>query len=152
MCHARRLMQNATSHWSVFNQPIPVCECALALHQEQKRYHLEAVAIDAHRMLHHHSTQKNPECSSGLGWTSAGLPHIQGVHRNLRTNPVGPNSPLQTLTHTVAIVSCITHSTYKCLGLCPSRALYSFRAHDKAERLSPVGPGIAGQSPTYILH
>ena len=32
---------------------------------------------------------------------------------------------------------------YRCLILSPSRGLYSFRAQDKAERLSPVGPGIS---------
>ena len=79
--------------------------------------------------------------ASGLGWTSAGLPHIQGVHKNLRTNPVDPSSPLQKLTHTITlIVSCILNSTYVWFCL-PKCGLYSFRAQNKVGRLSPVGPG-----------
>ena len=81
--------------------------------------------------------------ASGLGWTPAGLPHTQGVHRNLRTNPVDPSGPLQKLTHTVTlIVSCILHSTD--VWFCPPQCgLYSVRAQNKAERRSPVDPGIS---------
>ena len=76
-----------------------------------------SVAIDVHRIIHHDSTSLTTR-ASGLGWTSAGLPHIQGVHRNLRTNPVDPSSPLQKLTHTITlIVSCILHSIGVCF--CP---------------------------------
>ena len=32
---------------------------------------------------------------------------------------------------------------YSCLVLSPSRGLYSFRAQDKTERLTPVDPGIS---------
>ena len=90
---------------------IQVRECAFALHQQQKRYHFGTVAIDAHRMFHHDSTALTTQ-ASGLGWTAASLPHIQGVHRGLRTNPVDQSSPLQKLTHAITlIVSCILNST-----------------------------------------
>ena len=128
----------------VFIRSIQVCECAFALHQEQKRAHFGTVAIDAHRMFHHDSTALLITTqASGLGWTSAGLPHIQGVHKKLRTNPVDPSSPLQKLTHTKTfIVSCILNSTYA--WFCsPQCGLYSFRAQNKVERRSPVDPGIS---------
>ena len=143
MCIAPRLMQNARSHSSVFIRSIQVCECAFALHQEQKRDHIGTVAIDVHPMFHHDSTALTTR-ASGLGWTFADLPHIQGVHRNLRTTPVDPSSPLQKLSHTVTIiVSCILNSTYICLVLYPRFGLYSFRAQNNVERLSPVDPGIS---------
>ena len=43
--------------------------------------------VDVPCMLHHDrdSTALTTR-ASGLGWTSAGLPHIQGVYRNLRTS------------------------------------------------------------------
>ena len=41
-------------------QYIYIHECAFALHQEQKRDHFGAAAIDVHRMFHHDSTAKNP--------------------------------------------------------------------------------------------
>ena len=115
---------------------------AFALHQEQKRNHFGAVAMDVHRMFHHDSTALTARASS-LGWTSAGLPHIQRVHRNLRTNPVDPSSPLQKLTHTITTnVSCILISTD--VWFCPPQCeLYSFRAQNKAERLSSVDLGIS---------
>ena len=72
------------------------------------RDHFGAVAIDVHRMFHHDPTPKYPSITPGLD--PAGLPPIHGVHRNLRTNPVDPSSPLQKLTHTITlIVSCIMH-------------------------------------------
>ena len=113
-----------------------------ALHHEQKRDHFGTVAIDVHRMFHHDSTALTTR-ASGLGWTSAGLPHIQGVHRNLCTNPVDPCNPLLKLTHIITlIVSCILNSTN--VWFCPPQCeLYSFRAQNKAERLSPVDPGIS---------
>ena len=54
-----------------------------------------------------------------------------------------PTSPLQKLTHTITLtVSCILNST--CVWFCPSQCgLYSFRAHNKAKRVSPVDPGIS---------
>ena len=112
MCTAQRLTQNARSHSSAFNRSIQVCECAFALHQKQKRDHSGTVAIDVHRMFHHDSTALTTR-TSGLGWTSAGLPHTQGVCRSLRTNPVDPSSPLQKLTQSTItfIVSCILIST-----------------------------------------
>ena len=144
MCTARRLMmQNARSHSSVFIRSIQVCECAFALHQEQKRDHFgTAIAIDVHRMFHHDSRALTTR-ASGLGWTSAGLPHLQGVHRNLRTNPVDPSNPLRKLTHTeTIIVSCILNFTH--VWFCPPRCgLYTFRAQNKAERLSVLDPGIS---------
>ena len=109
----RSLMQDGRTHTSIFIRSIQVCECAFALHQEQKRDHFGAVAIDAHRMFHRDSTALETP-ASGLGWTSAGLPHIQGVHGNLRTNPVDPSSPLQKLTHTTTttlFVACVLNST-----------------------------------------
>ena len=129
MCTARRLMQNARSHSSVFIRSIQVCECAFALRQEQKRGYFGTVAIDVHRMFHHDSTTLTTR-ASGLGWTSAGLPHIQGVHRKLLTNSGDPRSPLQKLTHTVTlIVSCILHSTD--VWFCPPQCgLYSFRGQN----------------------
>ena len=133
-------MQNARSHSSVFKRPIQVCECAFALHQDQKRDHLGAVAIDIHLMFRHDLTEKTPSIRPGL---DIRLPHIQGVHRNLRTNPLDPSSPLQKLTQTVTL-NCFMHTAfYICLVLSASRGLYSFRAQDKAERLSPVDPGIS---------
>ena len=105
--------------------------------------HFGAVAIDVHRMFHHDSTALTTR-ASGLGWTPAGLPHIQRVHRNLRTNPVDPSSPLQRLTHTITfIVSCILNSTLDVWFRPPQCGLYSFRAQNKAECLSPVDPGIS---------
>ena len=79
---------------------LQVCERAFALHEEQKRNHFGTVAVDIYRMFHHYWTALTNRVS-GLGWTSAGLPHIQGVHRNLRTNPIDPSSPLQKSTHTL---------------------------------------------------
>ena len=120
-----------------------VCECAFALHQEQKTDHLGAEAIDVHRMFHHDSTALITR-ASGLGRTSAGLPHIQQVRRNLRLNPVDPNSPLQKLTHTITtrVVSCILNSTD--VWFCPPQCgLYSFRAQHKAECLGLADPGIS---------
>ena len=70
--------------------------------REPKRDHFGAVAVDVHRMFHHDSTVPTAQ-ASGLGWISAGLPHIQGVHRNLHTNPVNPSSPLQKPTRTVTL-------------------------------------------------
>ena len=68
-----------------------MCECAFALHQEQKRDHFGTVAIDVHRLFHHDPTALKTR-ASGLGWTSAGLPHIQGVHRQeLAYKPGRPN-------------------------------------------------------------
>ena len=85
-------MQHARSHSSVFIPSIQVCECPFTLHQEeeQKRDHFGEVAIDVHRMFHHDSTALTTR-ASGLGWISAALPRIQGVHRNLHTNPVDPS-------------------------------------------------------------
>ena len=66
-----------------------------------------------------------------------------GVHGNLRTNPIDPSSPLQKLTRTITvIVSCILNSTLDVWFCPPQCGLYSFRAQNKAERLSPVDPGI----------
>ena len=135
-------MQNARSHSSVFIRSIQVFECAFHLHQKQKRDHFGTVAIDVHRMFYHDSTALTTRASS-LGWTSAGLPHTQEVHRNLRTNPVNPSSPLQKLTHTVTIiVSCILNFTD--VWFCPPQCgLYSFRALNKAERRNPLDPAIS---------
>ena len=44
-----------------------VCECAFALHQEQKRDHFGALAIDVHRMFHHDSTAKKNEHQAWAG-------------------------------------------------------------------------------------
>ena len=115
VCTVRRLMQNARSHSSVFIRSIQVCECAFALRQEQKRDHFGTVAVDAHRMLHHDSTVLTTR-ASGPGWNSAGLPHIQGVHRNLRTNLVDPRSPLQKLIHTINLLTNIF--VLQALGWC----------------------------------
>ena len=95
------------------------------------------------RMFHHIMTREQKIRASGLGWTCAGLPHIRGVHRNLHTNPVDPSSPQQKLTHTNKTY-CFMHTEfYRCLVLSPSCGLHSSRAQDKAERLSPVDPGIS---------
>ena len=126
MCTARRLMQNARSHSLVFVRSIRVCECACALHQEQKRDHFGRVGIDVHRMCYYDSTALTTR-ASGLGWTSAGLPHIQAVHSNLRTNPVDPSSTLQTLTHTITINYCFMHAElHRCLVLSPSMRVLQF--------------------------
>ena len=51
-------------------------------------------------------------------------PYIQGVHKNLRTNPVDPMNPLQELTHTVTLtVSCILRSTD--VWFCPPHTGYT---------------------------
>ena len=64
--------------------------------------------------------------------------HIQGVHRNLRTNPVDPSITI--------IVSCILNSTDVCF--CPPQCgLYSLRAQNKVKRLSPVDPGVTDLYP-----
>ena len=143
-------MQNARSHSSIFNRPIKVCECAFALHQGQKRDHFGAVAIDVHRMFHHNSTAKTR--ASGVGWTSAGLPHIQEVHRNLRTNPVDPSSPLQKLAHTITlIVSRTQHSTG--VWFFPPHADYTVSVRRTGLNvLVLLTLALAGESPTYILH
>ena len=155
MCTARRLMQSARSHSSVFIRSI-VCLCITS--RAEKRDHFGAVAIDVHRMFHHDSTAQNPEHQAWAGTSLACHIHIQGVHNNLRTNPVDLSSPLQKLTHTVTlIVSYILNSTD--VWICPPQCgLYSFRAQNKAERLSPVDPGISRgvtdlyPSRGYILH
>ena len=50
-----RLEDNLIRHRG--DRSIQVCECAFALHQEQKRDHFgTAVAIDVHRMFHHDPT------------------------------------------------------------------------------------------------
>ena len=140
MCTAPRLMKNARSHSSVSIRSIQVCERAFAIDEEQKRDHFGTVAIDVHRMFHHDSTALTAR-ASGLG--PAGLPHIQGVHRNLRTNPVDPSCPLQKLTHTTNTY-CFMHAEFcRCLVLSPQCGLYSFRAQNKVERLSPVDPAIS---------
>ena len=109
-----------------------------------------AVAIDVHRLFHHDSTALTTR-ASGQGWTPAGVPHIQGVHRNLRINPIDPSSPLQQLTHTTVtlIVSCILNS--RDVWFCPPYCgLYScFRAQNKIERLSPLEPGISSGVTEY---
>ena len=52
------------------------------------------------------STRNNP--TEHQAWVGSPLAcHTQGVHRNLRTNPVDPSSPLQKLTHTMTII-CFT--------------------------------------------
>ena len=84
--------------------------------------------------------------ASGLGWTSARLPHIQRVHMNLRTNPVDPSSPLQKLTHTITlIVSCILNSTDNLMsGIVSPNAGYTVSVRrTNIERLGPVDPGIS---------
>ena len=135
-------MQNAISHSSVSIRSIQMCMCAFALPQEQKRNRFGTVAFDVHRMFHHDETALTTR-ASGLGWTSAGLPHMQEVHSNWRTNPVKPSNPLRKLTHTIPIiVSCIPNSTDFCF--CPPQCgLYGFRDQNKVERLSPVDPGIS---------
>ena len=144
-------MQNARSHSSVFIRSIQVCECAFALHQEQKRDHFGTVAIDVHRIFHHDSTALQTTRASDLGWaSSAALPHIQGVHRSSNTNPVDPRSPLQKLTHTATIiVSCIPNSTD--VWFCPPQCgLFSFRTQNKVERLSSVDPGYISRGITDL--
>ena len=118
-----------------------MCLCIASRAEET---YFGAVAIDVHRMFHHDSTALTTR-ASGLGWTSAGLPHIQGVHRSLRRKPVDPSSLLQKLTHTIITltVSCMLNSTDVWFRP-PQYGLYSFRAHNKAERLSPLDPGISG--------
>ena len=127
-----------------------------ALHQEgkKKRDHFGTAAIGVHRM-HHDSTSLSTR-APGLGWTSADLPHINGVHRNLRTNQVDPCSPLQKLA-----IYCYIH-TDRCLFLSTSMRVKpinnSVRAQNKTERViecvSPADSGIilSGKSPTCILH
>ena len=70
-------------------------------------------------IFHHDSTALTTR-ASGLGWASAGLPHTQRVHRNLRTNPADPSSPLQKSTHTrTLIVSCVRVLTSSDVCFCP---------------------------------
>ena len=99
--------------------------CAFALHQEPKRDLFRTVAIDVHRMSHHDSTALTTR-ASGLDWTSAGLPHIQGVHRNLRANPVDPSSPLQKLTHTIKIMCSMHTEFHTCLVFSLSKRVIQF--------------------------
>ena len=143
------------------NQYRRVRECACALHLEQKRDHFGTVAIDVHRMFHRDSTAltttNNPSIRPGLDlrWP----PTYAGSTQELaRTNPVDPSGPLQMITHTTLLVQqfiivvCMLNFTG--VWFCPpQRGLYSFRAQNKAERLSPVDFGtIAGESQTCILH
>ena len=109
-------------------------------------YHFgTSVAIDVHvhRMFHHGSTALLRTRASGLlRYTSAGLPHKQlakmsfdeifdltagvyfnfynkqGLHRNLRTNPVDPSSPLQKLILSINCFMCT--ELRRCLVLSPS--------------------------------
>ena len=152
MCTAQRLMQNARSHSLIFNRSIQVCEFAMAPHQEQKRHHFGAVAINVRRMFHHGSTAKTR--ASRLDWTSAGLPHIHGAHSNLRTNPVDPSSPRRKLTHTIIVtVSCILSSTYVCF--CPPHAGYKVSVRrTRLNVLVLLTLALAGESPTCcsVLH
>ena len=155
MCTAQRLMQNARSHSSVFIRSIQVCQCDFALHQEQKRDHFGTVAIDVHSMFHYDSAAEKPEHQAWAGpplachiyrectGTCVQTQELAHEHKNLRTNPVDPSSPLQKLTHSVTlIVSCILNSTN--VWFCPPQCgLCSFRAQNKAELLSPVDPGIS---------
>ena len=66
--------------------------------------------------------------ASDLGWTSTSLPNLQGVHKNLRTNPVHPSSPLQKLTHTIpGNTYCFIHTKFhRCLVLSPSMRVVQF--------------------------
>ena len=113
--------------------------------------HFGTVAIDFHRMFHHDSTALTTQ-ASGLGWTSAGLPHIQGVHRNLRTNPVDPSNPLQTLTHTKY---CFMHAKFHryMSGFVPLDAGYTVSVGiTRLNVLVLLTLALAGESPTCILH
>ena len=38
------------------------------------------------------------------------IDQLQGVHRNLRTNPVDPSSPLHNLTRTTTIIQILFHA------------------------------------------
>ena len=120
-----------------------MCECALGLRQEeQKRDRFGTVAIDVHRMFDHDSTALTTR-APGLDWTSAGLPLIQGVHRNLRTNPVDPSSPTPKV-NSHNSTHCLMHTGFhRCLVCLPQCGLYSFRAQNKVERRRPVGSGIS---------
>ena len=117
------------------------------VHQEQKRDHFGTVAIDVHRVFPHGSTAPIPR-ASGLGRTSFGLPHTQGVHRNLRTNPVDPNSPL----HSYQIfVLCILNSTD--VWFVPLNAGYTVSVRrTRLDALVLSTLAFAGESPTCILH
>ena len=97
-------------------------------------------------------TRQQKTQASGLGWTSAGLPYIQGVHRNLHTNPVDPSSPLQKLTHTITLfVPCILHSAD--VWLCPPHAGNTVSVRTtKLNVLVLLTLAKAGESPTCILH
>ena len=88
--------------------------------------------------------QKNP--SIRPGWTSAGLPHVQGAHRNLRTNPVDPSSLLTPKANSHYSTYCFMHGLLNSTDVwfCPPQCgLYRFRVQNKTERLSPVDPGIS---------
>ena len=111
------------------------------------------LAIKVHRMFHDDSIALTTRASS-LAWTSAGLPHLQGVQTNVHTNPVDPSSPLQKLaqnTLLTLIVSCILNPTDG--WFCPPQCgLYSFRAQTKVDVLVLLTLALAGESPTCILH
>ena len=125
MCTARRLMQNARSHVSVFIRSLQVCGCAFSLHPEQERDHFRTVAIDVYRTFHHDSIALTTR-APGVGWFSAGLLHIQAVHKNLRTNPVDPSSPLQKLTHSITITWFMHTEFHRCLVLSLSLRVIQF--------------------------
>ena len=121
------------------------------IHQERKRDHVGTVAIDVHRMLHHDSTTLTTR-ASGLGWTSAGLPHIQGVHRkyHLRINPIDPSSPLPKLTHTM--IACFMLDEFnRCLFLSPSMRVIQFTWATRLNVLELLTLALAGESRTRIL-
>ena len=98
----------------------------LQLHQEQHRDPFRAIAIDDHRVFYKDSISLTTR-ASGPGWTSASVPHVHGVHRNLCTTSVDPSSPrpLQKLTHTITII-CFLHEFRRCLVLSHSMRLLKF--------------------------
>ena len=102
-----------------------VCGCVFSLHQDQNRDHFGTIAIDIHGMFRHDSTARTTR-ASGLGWTSTGLPHIQGVHRNLRTNQVDPSSLPQKLPHTISTTSSTHTEFHRWLVLSPSVRVIQF--------------------------
>ena len=145
-------MKTTRSHSSVFMRSIQVCECTFALYQEQKSHHFGTVATDVHRIFHHDSAALTTR-ASGLGETSAGLPHIHGVHRNTRTNPVGPSSPLQKITpHTVTII-CFMHTEFHRSLVLSASIWFMFPcAKPSLNVLVLLTMALAGESPTGILH
>ena len=70
--------------------------------------------------------------------------HIQGVHRNLRPNPVDPSSPMQKLTHTITVIVPFILKSAE-FWFCPPHARFTVSVPRTSLNVLvlPVDPGIS---------